>query len=156
MRAGPRAGCGVRGQSGAHKAADLSSPPGPPRGVTVHRQRELPSGPLDHDPQHPATSGAVCVQVSRPQLHLAKSRRVSNNAGQPSFRDGVTALSCHRTTVEILPRSPAPALSLLAPSLLDTLNSVWVVGSGVVVPACNPSFGRLKERTGNSNPASAT
>lgn len=25
------------------------------------------------------------------------------------------------------------------------MNSVWVMGSGVVVQACNPSFGRLQE-----------
>lgn len=67
-------GVGGRGQPGTHKAAEHWSPPDPLRGATLHRQRDLPSGPLDHDPQHPATPGAVCVQVS-PRPPLAKTSK---------------------------------------------------------------------------------
>ena len=44
----------------------LSPPTGAPPKPAFPGQRGLPCGPLDHDPQHPAPEGGVCVQVRGP------------------------------------------------------------------------------------------
>lgn len=64
-RAAQAGGWGALKPDGAPCRAHLVliSPPDPARGAPLHRHRGLPHGPLDHDPQHPAPPGAVCVQV---------------------------------------------------------------------------------------------
>lgn len=54
------------------------------------------------------------------------------------------ALSFHGTAMEVTSATSRSSKSA-ATQAQTTLNSVWVVGPGVVRQACEPSFGRLKE-----------
>lgn len=64
-------GQGVEGAEGVGPGCCNGLSPAPlPAGAPQHpgipRQCDLPCGPLDHDPQHSAGTGGVCVQVRGP------------------------------------------------------------------------------------------
>lgn len=67
------------GPGGCNRLSPAPLPAGAPQGPGVPRQCGVPCGALDHDPQHSACKGGVCVQVRGPECYGAGHRHTGRS-----------------------------------------------------------------------------